>query len=83
MNTKKIDAWRKSQNMTFNELGKLLGLSRQGCHSMCHKGIRGAANLYRFIEMSNGELSIEDFIPEHELKILKEGGLYASDPFDI
>jgi transcriptional regulator with XRE-family HTH domain len=71
-----LDSWRSTNGLSFAELGRRLGCSRQQALRLC-QGSRtpGRATLRRVAELTGGAVTPNDFFPE--ASAAPAGGLSA------
>lgn len=82
--TTKVDQWRISMGLSYQDLADRIGCTRQYAEKLCKNGTSGVSRAFRVIQLSAGKLQLEDFISELEKEALREEGydIKLDDGFD-
>jgi transcriptional regulator with XRE-family HTH domain len=68
----KINQWRTDHNLSYAEMGRLLGCSRQYAHSICKGEPAFLARLYRLLAVTG--LHMEDLMSKKTKRQLERQG---------
>lgn len=69
----KLEQWRRDNGISYEELGHLIGCTRQHAHTICRAGMQASLKVQKILEITGGVVDIKDLHP----------GTYVDESEDI
>ena len=62
----KVEQWRQSRGLSYNEMAKLIGCSRTYARALCEDGTSAVAKAFRLIVLADGAIELKDLLREED-----------------